>query len=380
MTRVSTNVIPAQWTRSTPFEPAASAIEMWNAHFGSEIKSFPVESQYGKPLNALSLKSKVLQDFEKHLAEIRDKNQALFSDSENLEAVARCPICQVSSENAELAASFYGGSYYRCPTCFHFYIRQRPTAAALKKFYQNDATYQATYADKDLIATRMNQVAYPKTDWVLNRYRAQYGREPKSLLDIGAGSGHMVKAARDRGLRADGIELSQSGIAFAKLNFEIDLFGHDFLAGHPAIKNYDIITFWGVLEHVVNPIEMLNAANRHLEPGSGMLIAEVPRWHCLTTEVQKQFPEKVVRHLDPSSHIHIFSDSSLATSFLMTGLAPSAAWYFGLDVYELVMQLLHAHGGAIEKAAPYLSSFQSLCDQNRYCDFLILAGTPFPSK
>ena len=375
MTLPSRDFVPTNWIRSIPFHPEKESLEIWTHENHSGRRALEVRVSFGKKLDAFSLKQKVVSDFEKSVSEIRRKNETLFA-SRNLEEVRGCPICGEAIAKAVPAASFYGGTYHHCLRCDHYFVAKRPSQKALEAFYAKDKTYQSTYADPDLLKIRLESVAFPKIQWVLREFKTQFQKPPATLLDVGAGSGHMVKASLDLGLKAEGIELSETGIKFAKSNFGIELKNLDFVEKGAVLPSYNIITFWGLIEHVPDPLKMLEMARNKLKKENGMVVVEVPRWHSLTTEVQKLFNNRIVRHLDPSSHIHLFSDTSLANAFVITGLRPVAAWYFGLDAYEAAVQLVREHGGELEAAAKYVPYFQTLLDQNRLSDFLVLAGVP----
>jgi 2-polyprenyl-3-methyl-5-hydroxy-6-metoxy-1,4-benzoquinol methylase len=112
----------------------------------------------------------------------------------------------------------------------------------------------------------------------------------KRLLDVGAGSGKLVRVLRGCGVDAHGIEPSRA------------LFDR-FLAGDPAFtcatldqlrasapQTFDIVTAFDVIEHVADPRGLLRAVSACLEPG-GAFFASTPdveslvarafgrRWH-----------------------------------------------------------------------------------------------------
>ena len=58
-------------------------------------------------------------------------------------------------------------------------------------------------------------------------------------------------------------------------------------------------------------------------------------------DMKKKFPKSIVRHLDPLDHIQCFSDSSLATSFILSNYEIFSGWYYGMDIYELFSQLAY---------------------------------------
>ena len=81
------------------------------------------------------------------------------------------------------------------------------------------------------------------------------------------------------------------------------------------------------------------AARRRLSNDGGILIVEVPRADAFGSAIQSQQPSSVWRHLSPASHMNIYSDASIATLLHDNGFRPIAAWYFGMDFYELLCQL-----------------------------------------
>jgi SAM-dependent methyltransferase len=96
-----------------------------------------------------------------------------------------------------------------------------------------------------------------------------------SLLDVGCGDGQFLAAARDAGWRVDGIEFSPEGASRAA-----DRLGRPIAVGDLArIRQlqgpFDVVTLWHVIEHLVDPRAMLDAARARLRSG-GMLVVAVP--------------------------------------------------------------------------------------------------------
>jgi hypothetical protein len=108
------------------------------------------------------------------------------------------------------------------------------------------------------------------------------------------------------------------------------------------------------------------------------LVVEVPRFDCFGSAVQEQFPTTVARHLCPTSHVNVFSDGSVAEALYRSGFKPVAAWYFGMDAYELLVQLsLHSHDGdIIHQLAHLIPPLQASLDSGLLCDDLLIAATP----
>lgn len=365
------------WLKTAPLrkDPGGVHDEIWT-HGG---RAYPLRVRDGKPMDILSLKANMTGDFEAQLGTIRASREALYAAKE-VEDVKACPLCGAPSASSAFALEIYGARYHRCVSCTHHFVIRRPTQGALERFYANDRHYAATYADKKTLATRVEQVASPKARWIVEEFERLHGRKPKTVLDVGAGSGHFVHACRLLGLEAQGLELSESGRGFCRDNFGFELLSEDFTRDPGKHAGVDVVTFWGVIEHVTEPAALLKAARRALTSRETLLVAAVPRWDAMSTAVQTAFPESVARHLDPLGHVNCFTDESLATAFEACGFAPAAAWYFGMDAYELVMQfsrlLKDGDKSPLAALGAHIPALQAALDRGQLSDEIALAGRP----
>jgi hypothetical protein len=343
---------------------------VWTAPDG---RAFAVDVRLGKPLDVLGLK-------DTSLAEVREYEQLLRTTATALygvpgSPVAACPCCGEDAGRATEALRVFGIAYVRCPSCGHGFVREQPAPEALDRLFAESEDHSSTYTDPDTLEIRMAQVVRPKVDWVLDTFRSQHGRDPASAIDVGAGGGHMVAGFAERSLAAGGYELSASSRRFASAAFGIELDESDFLTapGDPV----DIVTFWGLLEYTRDPGAFVAAARRRLA-GDGLLVVEVPRFECVGTAVQAGPGAVVSRHLDPTSHVNCFTDSSLATILLAGGFRPVAAWYFGMDAYEVLVQCALDAGGdeLVAALGDRLLSLQPTLDAALACDDIVVAAVP----
>ena len=96
-----------------------------------------------------------------------------------------------------------------------------------------------------------------------------------TLLDVGCGDGLFLSVARDAGWRVEGIEFSPEGARRSSGRLGRPVAVGD-LASERVLKGpFDVITLWHVLEHLVEPGTMLDAARARLRPG-GLLVVAVP--------------------------------------------------------------------------------------------------------
>ena len=94
----------------------------------------------------------------------------------------------------------------------------------------------------------------------------------RTLVDIGAGTGLMVAEARALGLNAQGIEPSRWCVETAAAVNQVDLLCGTVQELTNQLGRYDIVTLVDVIEHTVDPLEMLRGAAALLSPGGALLV------------------------------------------------------------------------------------------------------------
>jgi SAM-dependent methyltransferase len=99
-----------------------------------------------------------------------------------------------------------------------------------------------------------------------------------TLLDVGCGDGSFIARAQTRGFQVTGIDFDSNALAVAEAKFGLkSLFcGRlaDFKNAFPHRK-FDVITFFGVLEHLDDPSQLLSDAKQMLNP-AGHIVFTVP--------------------------------------------------------------------------------------------------------
>ncbi len=129
---------------------------------------------------------------------------------------------------------------------------------------------------------------------------------PGKLLDVGCGDGEFVRAAGDRGWNAEGVDFDPGSVEFARgrgLNVHLgSLVSQDFEA-----EQFDAIVMNHVVEHLSDPIAVLQECHRILKPGGRLILA--------TPNVGSQFHRKFGKywiHLDPPRHLYLFGVTTLS--------------------------------------------------------------------
>ena len=366
------------WDKTTPLVQQGERVQEQWLRKKETTEVFPVDLYRGKKTDLLSLKKNIVVSVKEKVAYYQSSRRKLYA--EETEYVEACPVTGISTEETTEVANIYGAQYVQTPDTGHVYVKNRPSKKAINDFYLNDVTYAATYTDKKSAESRLEMIAVPWRDWMVKVYKKQYGKKPRRILDIGSGAGHFVEACRRDGIEAEGIELSESSRQFAREIWGFELDGRDFTEVYQEYRDYDVITFWGLLEHTPNPAKILSAGVDIINSSQqgGMVLSKLPRWNSLSSAAQRSNPETIIRHIDPMGHIQLFSDASAAELYYRCGLKPHAAWYYGMDIYETLMQIGNATGSydGLIKTGKMQLELQQMVDEVNFSDGLTLVGLP----
>lgn len=193
-----------------------------------------------------------------------------------------CPACKARVSTVSLAdpvdyeygvvpAASY--SYLRCDQCASEYLSPRPGDEALADFYPQN--YHAHNDDHGLIAAALVRVR----GWLRGRkYRSLLqGKLTGSLFDVGAGDcRHFEELSRYAQWEFAGVEILEPVAQAARdrgYDIETGTLEQIDLSRH--LGRYDVVSMNHVLEHVSDPLVVIERCRQLLKPG-GYLIGQLP--------------------------------------------------------------------------------------------------------
>jgi len=229
----------------------------------------------------------------------------------------------VSSEDVKVTDSRYGVTLplYQCASCGFIFAER-------EKLKQLTAAY-AELEDPEYSET--SQARIKQMQWLIRKIKELHPGA-KNLLDIGAGTGLLVEQAQRAGFEAAGIEPCRSFVEKARQN------GLNVLEGempHPQLqeRQFDLITLVDVIEHVSDPLHLLQSAKAYLKR-KGIMCVVTPNIESWTAKIMGQ----KWWHLR-MAHVGYFSPRSLEQAAAECGLRVvreiQAIWFLPLD-YVLV--------------------------------------------
>ncbi len=369
-----------KWLRERQLHLPTSedTVEIWSLQDGTEkIQSFELEVKLGKPLDVMRLKGRTTETMRDWASEIRRIVESLYGSDVAKRLVEFCPACRRPCQDARHFCVIHSVSYQQCLQCGHVFVQEQPASDVINSLFSENDDYADTYTDPESLALRLEQIIVPKLDWCRQAYAGVHGRDITNALDIGAGGGHFVAGCRGAGIDARGIEINKAAIRFAQSAFGIELDDSDFLR-NPPDRTFDLVSLWGLLEYTPEPDRFVAAARTCLTPEDGLLVLEVPRVDAASSAILSQFPDQAWRHISPETHINIYSDAAIAELLVNNGFEPVAAWYFGMDAYELLAQLAIANedDALLERFAGIIPALQDWFDRAQLADDIVVAARP----
>lgn len=184
-----------------------------------------------------------------------------------MEKICQCKIC--GSEKLKKLDKYQKAYLFRCRRCHFVFAGMNPGEEDFERVYSHYGSYD--YLSDITIKRYIN---------ILKTF--EEARKNGNILDIGCGKGQFLMQAKKLGWNPYGIEYGEENIRnLESLGIEIKTD----IVKYPD-NCFDVITAFEVLEHLVDPQNMLDEIRRILRPG-GMLYITVPNFGSLSKNLLK---------------------------------------------------------------------------------------------
>ena len=201
-----------------------------------------------------------------------------------------------------------------CQTCGLIQINPRMTQNSNDNFYKVE--YKKLYRGRSKPTDENFKIQYHRGE-IIYRYLIEnhsFKKEFKKMfvLEVGCGTGGILRYFEDKGCRVQGIDLNEAYINFGKTVYNLDLKVGK-LSDISLDVAPDLIIYSHVLEHILNPREELTNVNKVLDD-DGVLYIEVPGVKYLLNSYRTNF----LRYLQ-NAHSHYFSLRTLRNLLEING-------------------------------------------------------------
>lgn len=265
----------------------------------------------------------------------------------------RCPACAAGGLSAAFTApdlregTGTSAVYLRCPGCGTLLLDGGPGAEAMSRAYQSgeiDPVGPLVRPPEPGPVRRLLRVLSLLTTGRKHSLPHGAGRG-RSLLDVGCLGGDKLLDFSRRGFRVAGVDLNRAAIARARLLLPEGTFHEGPLETLPAGPGFDFIRCDNVLEHVPEPLPLLQQMRARLAPG-GRLYLYVPSGESLSVRLLRGHSANVW----VPWHLQLFSRAGLGQLLRRAGFAEAAVTPFTpLSWWELSARQLVAAPGAFRR-------------------------------
>ena len=273
-----------------------------------------------------------------------------------------CKIC--GSKLPEVFLRSHRIGYIVCEKCGHLNSECEDNDVFASKVYVED-DYSKNYsaADKEAYEKRLNAIYIPKAEY-LKECLEKEKISDIDILDIGAGCGYFVKAARTLSMKALGIEVSPSEVEYGNKMAGEEILTHIGLTDSiDYIKNTkcNVISAIGVLEHLTHLEENLDAIKNN--ENIKYVYASVPMF-SFSCAFETAFQEGYNRHMG-GTHTHLFTNESIEEMAKAIGFSVAYEWRFGTDINDLYrfLRVSMEKNGNEQMAAYFADKFVPLMDK-----------------
>lgn len=235
-----------------------------------------------------------------------------------------CPICGASATRV-VARPPGEWTFMECRSCGVYFVDPMPAGDAVPEAGETyDSAYYTGTARAD--EERWEAMLLAASGRRVEEAERLLGRRGR-FLEVGAGTGLTLAAARDRGWQVEGVEVSPAGAAYAQQRFGLDIRVGTLDAAGFGDGSFDVVWMQHVLEHVPDPVALLRSIQALLVP-DGLLMVAVPHSRGLIYRAYNMVhrlrgrlgKDKFSCSLSPPGHLYAFDKGSLATALQRAGL------------------------------------------------------------
>jgi len=191
-----------------------------------------------------------------------------------------------------------------CKKCGMVFTNPQPVNSVLEMYYSTTYNYYGEISP----TPRIQQFNFMKKH-IPSKF--------KRVLEVGAFNGYFLNILRDNGYEVHGIEPSRIGVEQAKNKFGINIenrfFDEEYVESfvNKKKKQFDIVCFFHVLEHIKRPLEFLKLVKK-VSREDGYIFLEVP-------DAERPLVNNVADFFS-IEHINHFTEMSLKNLANLLGL------------------------------------------------------------
>ena len=204
----------------------------------------------------------------------------------------------------------------------YYEIKPKPNIDDLNKHYtnkyyqNNNSSYQHTYSEEELKFYDVESELAIKTAQRFSKF------EKRNLLDLGCGEGFFANYMYKQGWKVNLVDFSSDGLRLHNPSLLPNFVQGDVFVYLDSlredIKKFDFINLENVLEHVIDPIELLSKLKTHMS-SDAVLRVKVPNDFSSFQLLLKKLNYIELNWFKSPDHLSYFNSHSLKSLFHSQG-------------------------------------------------------------
>lgn len=220
-----------------------------------------------------------------------------------------CMLCQ--SQDYTVLFTKNGFDFVRCHQCGHVYVNPQFDDKATAEHY-NDDSKTTELAHNFISSNKQMEVRGGLYEDFFSELKESI--PSGKILDIGCSVGQFLKMGKDLGYEVLGLELNEGAAQYAEKNFGVKVERKLLNECNFQDNSFDIISMFGVIEHLPDPVGVMEDVYRILKPG-GVFIGICPNVDSLVCMALHQLSRTFTGRL----HLSYFSEKTLRYLFDKVG-------------------------------------------------------------
>ena len=292
-----------------------------------------IKEKFSKPsIAVIKNKQSFFEENSNHLNYVLNVNEIYIKqDRRN-----NCKNCGASISSIDFIS--HKVPYIICNTCNHLNGAHEDSQEFSEFLYTENGgiNYRENYLNS--YDARVKDIYLPKVEFMLEVLGKNINLNKFSIIDIGCGGGHFVKACLEKKINVIGVEPNLSLVELGVEKLGINIIQPCNLNDIENIirnSNEDLISMIGVIEHIRYPREAIAAFK---DSNARYMYLQVPLF-SLSVLLEHINQEVFPRQLN-AGHTHLYTKESLAYLFKEFGIKVMGEWWFGTDMVDFFRQLL----------------------------------------
>lgn len=235
-----------------------------------------------------------------------------------------CYLCR--SNNYRLITKKSKYSIVKCNNCDFIFTTPLPSREETDTYYRRFDYKDSLTAEKVIRSDAKRSL----------KKISKYVREKGELLDVGCGRGYFLDEARSIGWKTNGVDTSRLVTDYATKTLQLDVICSNIFTFRTT-HAFDLLILNQVIEHFINPEELINHCRKYIVKG-GLLYIATPNVESVSARVLKNNFD----HYIPPEHLGYFSQRTLKRSLEKLGfkILYIGSWSYPSDLGGIIKTLL----------------------------------------